>query len=76
MSPTNAQSFDTDPVSRVQWNRWMLRETSEEQVSFWRAIERMHCGLIDTSMHFPGWLDRTVKALSSGASSVLHTWLR
>ncbi|KAJ9108613.1 hypothetical protein QFC19_002331 [Naganishia cerealis] len=52
-------------VLGAKWNRWLLKDTKEEEVSFWDAILAMHCGLIDTSFYHPGWLDRSVKALSN-----------
>ncbi|KAJ9101097.1 hypothetical protein QFC21_003315 [Naganishia friedmannii] len=53
-------------VLGAKWNRWLLKEAKEEEVSFWEAIVSMHCGLINTSFYHPGWLDRSMKALSGG----------
>jgi hypothetical protein len=52
-----------------QWNQWLLRQTNEEDVSFWNAILAMHFGLLDTSFYFPEWLDRSNKALVGGMCS-------
>ncbi len=49
-----------------RWNQWLLKNTKEEDVSFWNAILALHCGLLDTSFYHPGWVDRGNKALAGG----------
>ncbi|KAJ9118617.1 hypothetical protein QFC22_003837 [Naganishia vaughanmartiniae] len=62
----NLLFFSMTVAIGAKWNRWLLRETKEEDVSFYEAVRDQHHGLIDVAHSFPGWQERSFKALSIG----------
>ncbi|KAJ9101098.1 hypothetical protein QFC21_003316 [Naganishia friedmannii] len=62
----NLLFFSITFIIGAKWNRWLLRETKEEDASFYEAVRDWHHGLIDVAHNFPGWHERALKAMSIG----------
>ncbi|KAJ9114769.1 hypothetical protein QFC22_005645 [Naganishia vaughanmartiniae] len=53
-------------VIGADWNRWLLAEVQEANVSMYKAISFFSCGLLSDPLKSPVWITHMLKALRVG----------